>query len=65
MIITLSKSEESVCKQASNARYNFARSAGLTNQNVVDRSDLIYWASGVRWRWLSYLIWIGLRTYWA
>ena len=40
MIITLSKSEESVCKQASNARYNFARSAKLTNQNVVDRSDL-------------------------
>tara|TARA_B100000214_G_C23900482_1_gene596228 strand:- start:611 stop:1114 length:504 start_codon:yes stop_codon:yes gene_type:complete len=40
MIITLTKSEESICKQASNARYNFARSAGLTNQNVVDRSDL-------------------------
>lgn len=40
MIVSLSKSEESVCKQSANARYGFARVVGLNNQNVVKRSDL-------------------------
>jgi len=40
VIIRLTRAEESICKQAGNARSSFARYAGLTNQNVVNRSDL-------------------------
>ena len=40
MIVNLSRSEESLCAQAGNARTSFARYAGLNNQKVVNRSDL-------------------------
>ena len=40
MIVNLSRAEESMCAQAGNARYSFARCAKLNNQNVVQRTDL-------------------------